>query len=455
MSLPALLNLAGPVNWLDPLSRGLRAWWLCVPGLMSGSRWVDLCATSNNQTLHGTLTGGAAFGDSLNRGGGWGRVLFDGTDDTVSIANLPLMGNDATLCCWVNGTSFAANKTLFCAQNGASDNSLTMECGRTANRLSVLHSGSAVHTGANNVPGTNVWFHAAFTRTGTSGAWTVTTYINGALDSSTGSIATNPYPLATPNVRIGTNPGIAGRYLSGAMDDVRIYSRALSAGEIRQVYLSSRTGHPGLLNRLAVGRLAEASGGGTEYDESGRAVSLLAATGQTNAQAMLNSGNALTTLLALTGETDTRAMQETALVAALLLAQSGNTAAQAMLESGKAVPLLALLGESDQRAGQETGLATLLQALTGQSAQAAVSEAGRGLSLTVLTGATHVAAMLQSGLPVSILALTGLTDTFSGDAAFVLLTPGRGAQTISEARIAEVLESARIDETLRGGRLPN
>ena len=439
-----------PVNYGHPLARGLVSWWLVLPWWKGGMRWQDI----TQKRLHGTLSGGTTW-RSLRRPGGYGCLGFDGTDDTVTIANLPLMGNDATLCCWVNGTSFSANKTLFCAQNGGSDNALTMECGRTASRLSVVHSGSAVHTGSTNVPGTNVWFHAAFTRTGTSGAWTVTTYINGALDSSTGSIATNPYPLSTPNTRIGTNPGIAGRYLSGAMDDVRIYNRCLSAGEIRQIYLNSRLGQPGLLNRLWLPAREAAAASGTAYDETGRAQTLLALTGKTDALTMAETARVAATLLALTGNTDTRAMQETALMVALLLAQSGNTTAQAMLESGKAVPLLALLGESDQRAGQETGLATLLQALTGQSAQAAVSEVGKGLPLTVLTGATHVAAMLQSGLPVSVLALTGLTDAFSGETAFVLLTPGRGAQTISGARMAEILESARIDETLRGGRLPN
>jgi len=437
MSLPALLNLAGPVNWLDPLSRGLRAWWLCVPGLMSGSRWVDLCATSNNQTLHGTLAGGAFFGDSLNRVGGWGRVLFDGTDDTVTIANLPLMGNDATLCCWVNGTSFAANKTLFCAQNGASDNSLTMECGRTANRLSVLHSGSAVHTGSNNVPGTNVWFHAAFTRTGSSGSWTVTTYINGLLDSSTGSIATNPYPLATPNVRIGTNPGIAGRYLSGAMDDVRIYSRCLSAGEIRQVYLNSRTGHQGLLNRLVVGRLAEA-----------------AAAGDAQMLAVLATASALSYAGSMSGG----AQMAASVAAASALELSASLLGGAQIDANVVTAI------ADSLTASLLGGATLSAALQTATVQAyaATASGGAQLSPEVQTATAQALTAVLSGsggaqmsAGVATAAALLYAVLMQAQATFVLMTGERLADRQTGSRPGETISANRLAETLSGTRLRN
>jgi hypothetical protein len=182
--------------------------------------------------------------------------------------------------------------------------------------------------------------------------------------------------------------------------------------------------------------------------EAGRAAAmLLALSGVTNVRAMTEAGLPLATLLTLTGQTDARAMSEAALTAALLLAQTGNADAQAMLESGKAVPLLALTGATDLKGYVEFDLGVLLLALTGQTNVVALSETGKAVPITVLTSAADVQAMLESGLAVSVLVLTGLTDTFSGESGgFVLLTPGRAAETLTGARLSEIL---------RGGRLRN
>lgn len=239
------IDLQSPVDFTHPDARGLMCWWLVLPGLNGGLRWTELVRGAS-----GVLTGGPYFTGSV-RPGGYGQVSFDGSDDRVVIANkYPLIGGAETISVWVYGTSWSANKTIFANQNGASDNNMTVEIGRTANRISVLHTGSAVHTGANNVPGTNQWFHIACVRTGSSGSWSISSYINGLLDSTTNSIGTNPYPLDTPNVWIGGNPNISGRYLGGAVDDLRVYSRGLSASEIYQLYQNSKAFNPGLLTRI-------------------------------------------------------------------------------------------------------------------------------------------------------------------------------------------------------------
>jgi hypothetical protein len=143
---------------------------------------------------------------------------------------------------------------------------------------------------------------------------------------------------------------------------------------------------------------------GTSYTDTGLALSsLLVLSGVTDTRAMSETGLILSQLLALTGETDLRSMSESALSAALVLAQFGLTDALEMVESGIAVPV------------------------------------------AVLTGATSVQAMSESGKAVLILVLTGETDTISGEEdTFILLTPGRGIETISGARLAQILQGGRL-----------
>jgi hypothetical protein len=60
------------------------------------------------------------------------------------------------------------------------------------------------------------------------------TYVDGAIDVSRlcqDSIGSNDYP-----VYIGENAEITGRYWDGLIDDVRIYSYALSEVEVADVY---------------------------------------------------------------------------------------------------------------------------------------------------------------------------------------------------------------------------
>jgi len=78
----------------------------------------------------------------------------------------------------------------------------------------------------------NVWYFVGFTFAG----GTVTVYVNGvavAGSTQTGSIPATLYQGAAP-VTIGRSGG-AG-YAAGRIDEVRLYNRALSADEIKQLY---------------------------------------------------------------------------------------------------------------------------------------------------------------------------------------------------------------------------
>jgi len=78
----------------------------------------------------------------------------------------------------------------------------------------------------------NTWTHIAVVRTGT----TVKFYLNGVLDNAlTGVMDANPLRNGTATLRMGgQGRGARNRFLSGLVDEARIYNRALSQAEIQQ-----------------------------------------------------------------------------------------------------------------------------------------------------------------------------------------------------------------------------
>ena len=85
----------------------------------------------------------------------------------------------------------------------------------------------------------DAWYFVAATRDSATGELAV--YVNGARTGSSVFSAV-PNTQAVP-LRIGMSYYVpSGEYFKGAIDDVRIYNRALSAQEIQQLYLGGASG---------------------------------------------------------------------------------------------------------------------------------------------------------------------------------------------------------------------
>jgi len=181
----------------------------------------DLSGNGNNGTLAGAIwTGTGKFG---------GALQFSGTNSMVNIPSSPTLNftTGFTLEAWVNPVSPGNwSAVIFKERTGGMNYSLYSNNGTNRPLGQVwLNNAEQDAPGAAPVP-LNTWTHLASTFDGS----TLRLYVNGALAGSkaiSGSVAATTNPL-----RIGGNT-IWGEFFTGQIDEVRLYNRALSAGEIQ------------------------------------------------------------------------------------------------------------------------------------------------------------------------------------------------------------------------------
>lgn len=242
-------NILTP-NLGHPLNRGRVAWWLVTPRTSGGGKLVDLMGRN-----HGTLTGMTSTGGwrGTTRPGGFGHLLFDGTDDRVVIANTTSMFNFTsggfTLAAWIRTT--AGNGVLLSCLNGSVAGwEWAVGVGVTGGKQG-LWNGSAWSSASTTLVNTGSWVHVAMVHS--SGGPTAF-YVNGIAD---GSFAHADPSTRTVDLQIGARPG-SSQWFNGSIDGVSAWGRPLSAAEVAEDYRLSRLGYPGVLNRAG----AWAFGGG-------------------------------------------------------------------------------------------------------------------------------------------------------------------------------------------------
>ncbi|HKW31115.1 MAG TPA: YDG domain-containing protein, partial [Verrucomicrobiae bacterium] len=199
-----------------------------VPGLVaaypfnegSGTTAFDVSSNGNNGTISGaTWTTFGVYGDAL---------VFNGANALVTIINSASLqlSSAMTLEAWVNPSivSNAWSDLIYKGNDnyyleGTSGNGSVPAMGGT------FGTSDTVLYGIEPLP-VNLWTHLATTYDGA----TTRLYVNGvqvASQAQTGALATSANPL-----QIGGD-SIYGQYFKGAIDEVRVYNRALSAAEIQ------------------------------------------------------------------------------------------------------------------------------------------------------------------------------------------------------------------------------
>ncbi len=93
---------------------------------------------------------------------------------------------------------------------------------------------STIHDPSTTAVTVNVWYHLAITWDGSNINW----YMNGRLDGTLALPGTAT--SGTNNLGLGGQIGNATRWLNGIIGEVQIYNRALSVGEIQQIYQATK-----------------------------------------------------------------------------------------------------------------------------------------------------------------------------------------------------------------------
>ena len=193
----------------------------------SGTTWTDLSGNGNT----GTLTNGPTYSSADG-----GSIVFDGSNDFVDCggnASLNFTNNFALSAWFYRATTQPspdagiAGKFLDPGQSGYMlwYNSSTVD----------FYFANAVRANSSTTISANIWYNVV----GTYNGATASIYINGTLDTAT-NVATNANATGV-NFMVGKYNDAGGRNFAGGISNVLAYNRALTATEIQQNYLATKS----------------------------------------------------------------------------------------------------------------------------------------------------------------------------------------------------------------------
>ena len=216
-------------------TRGIIHYWSLDDG--AGTFSKDWTGNAN-----GTLT-------NMNPASDWtqgkldGALNFDGSDDHISVPSSGVydFGSQLTVCIWTHvntlgNTGSFVNKADGVVPYTKLEFNFNLE---TDGRVRFWISGNGINAfnfafSADPIS-TNTWHHACGVYTGT----TIQVFVDGVAGNSVAETSGNIYRGTEP-LRIG-RANFIGDGLDGDIDDVRIYSRSLSAAEIQRIYNLTKT----------------------------------------------------------------------------------------------------------------------------------------------------------------------------------------------------------------------
>jgi len=208
-----------------PPPSGMISWW---PGDNSP---IDIAGSNV-----GTLMGGTTYAD-----GKVGRAFsFDGDGDYVEIPNdASLNPSVITIDMWFYATDITSQLYPPIVKKSAVNDGYAFEINSDDSNLRfwVYVSGVGWRQSAAVPVSTNTWYHAAGTYDGSEIKIFLNGQAQGSPTSASGTINPSPSPL-----NIGRDPSNTGRFFEGYIDEVEIYSRALTADEIGAIYAAGSSG---------------------------------------------------------------------------------------------------------------------------------------------------------------------------------------------------------------------
>ncbi|MCD6229175.1 MAG: DUF2341 domain-containing protein, partial [Candidatus Diapherotrites archaeon] len=236
-----LIDFQVPIDLADAIydNSGLVGSWHFSEG--SGQSAADMSGNSNNGQLGSASTPDVS--DPTWTTGKFGNGLqFDGVDDYVSVsddASLDIVG-DVSIMAWVNADSVPATYKFIAGKGPGGDENYDLRVMEGVGTFVFLVRDSAGYYYANTgISSTGTWIHLVGVFDSSSKEAKV--YANGELKdtvSTTYSVLnTNNEPFSVGARYYG---GLWRDFLDGAIDEVRVYDRALSETEIQEYFSAGK-----------------------------------------------------------------------------------------------------------------------------------------------------------------------------------------------------------------------
>ncbi len=234
-------------------------------------------ATDTAGASHGTRFGGITIGQPGALGDGNRAMLFDATTGYIRAPNTAALQvtGDLTIEMWIN-VPLSSRQTLI-SKGSRNEFEFTVE---TTGELNLYQGDGTTFSNVKSPYATivaNTWQHVAVTRV--AATRTIRFYVNG-VEKGSGTYFIAPMPSAATVVigRSDTSSGV--RYVNGLLDEVAVYSTALSGARIGTHYArraADGTGAPVALQLMA----SDMDGDAVTYAASGlpTSVTLNPATG--------------------------------------------------------------------------------------------------------------------------------------------------------------------------------
>jgi four helix bundle protein len=241
---PFILNVASAATLQRPptYNSGLVGYWT-----MDGTdtNWgtntmTDRSGNGNTGTITNMSTTTSPTIGKIGQG-----LSFDGGNDSVNISNESNFDfertNTFSVSAWVYRNTNSGPHTIVSKRlNGGNFPGWYFSARNGGNVLDVVFRDSLGNSFTTSSVSDHflprAWDHVVFVYNGNSSNTGVRIYINGVDDTSSGSGTVSVSILNDNNLIIGVDPPGASDYWPGKIDDVRIYNRALSATEIKQLY---------------------------------------------------------------------------------------------------------------------------------------------------------------------------------------------------------------------------
>jgi hypothetical protein len=194
----------------------------------SGTSAADV--SGNGHTA--TVVGGATFASGLQKN----AVTLSGSSQYVTLPSGIVNGlTSFSICTWVKLSAAPQWARIFDFGTGMTTYMfLTPNSNAGTLRFGITIGGNGQEQQL-NAPAlaTGSWQHVALTRTANTG----TLYVNGAEVAQSTTMTLSPMSLGTTTQNwLGRSQFAVDPYLSGQLDNFRIYDRALSAAEVQVLY---------------------------------------------------------------------------------------------------------------------------------------------------------------------------------------------------------------------------